>query len=137
MLCWEAFQPSRSQKGMEETGSLPTRPHKPICFPRSTSSTADSQLQTQLSSPRSPGPRAAVRTRFHCLAVQADLPTGHGPDVPAQAPRGLSSPSQSCVVTVGCLCTEIPLPLIPGVLVRIITVKVEQKESNSGFFAPS
>lgn len=64
--------------------------------------------------PQEPRPSAAVRTRFLCLAAQADLPAGDGADVPAQAPRGLSSPNQSCVVTLGCPCTEIPLPLIPG-----------------------
>lgn len=120
------------QEGMEQPGALPTRPHKLLCFPRSTPST-----QTPSSRRSCPAPGAAVRSRFLSLAVQEDLPGGGGADVPAQAPRGLSNPSQSCVVTLGSRCTEIPLPLIPGLLVMIITMKVEQKESNGGFLVPS
>lgn len=117
---------------MEEPGALPTQPPKLMCFPRSTPST-----QTPSSRRSCPAPGAAVRTRFLSLAVQDDLPAGDGPDVPAQAPGGLSSPSQSCVVTLGSRCTEIPLPLIPGALVMIIAMKAEQEESNGGFLAPS
>lgn len=47
--------------------------------------------QTQLFSPHSLGTRAVVGTGLRCPAVEADLPSGDGPDVPARALKGLSS----------------------------------------------